>query len=642
MHFRVRAAVAVAALAILTLTACTAQTPTAGDDHTSGLSTHVHAIITDPTTGTTILGTHDGLLPVESDGTVGDPIGGHEFDAMGLAVTGDAFVASGHPGANTPAEWGSPHLGIIRSDDAGQTWSPIAYTSEKDFHALTAGPDGTLYGISTDEPAVLTSTDGGSTWTAAGANISAYALTVDDTGTVYATTPGGFCSAWTAQPPSRRSRMPRRCISCRHRPTTRGWSESTSRARSGSARTPPCRGPKPAVRTVRRRRSLSPHRERSPWPTTAASGSSAATSDPEPAYREAHVSEQDTKISLVGSVALATGVMIGAGIFALVEHVAGLAGDWFPVAFIAGRRRRGRQLVRLRAVLERGPVGRWHRDAAVRRLRAGRGRRVVLAVHVRVNGGRREPPRPHLRHLPAATLRIQDSVVLAPLLGIVAIAAAAVVNLVGNQLVERSALVTAVLKIVGIAVLTAAGLIGAAATGAGFFSHSSDSGAGDLLHRGERAPWVECDGVLRKLARTEHLNRRRNLVCGEVLEVLSHDRAGSCNDGRGDHLLVVLIGKTERALQRFPPFDLRIGELAPHRCNEGRCAACSLRYGDSPFHELGFLVILELFQDRRAPGRSIRALDREGKEEVTLQARPQHAGVEGRREHDPHPVRLRS
>ena len=48
------------------------------------------------------------------------------------------------------------------------------------------------------------------------------------------------------------------------------------------------------------------------------------------------MSEQDTKISLVGSVALGTGVMIGAGIFALVGQVAGLAGDWFPVAFIAG------------------------------------------------------------------------------------------------------------------------------------------------------------------------------------------------------------------------------------------------------------------------------------------------------------------
>ena len=193
MHFRVRAAVAIAAVATLTLTACTAQTTTAttADDHSSALSTHVHAIITDPATGGTILGTHDGLLPVDVDGGIGDPIGGYEFDAMGLAATGDALVASGHPGAGTPAGWGSPHLGIIRSADTGQTWSPTAYTSEKDFHALTAGPDGTLYGLSTDEPAVLTSTDGGSTWTAAGANIAAYALTVDDTGTVYATTPGG-------------------------------------------------------------------------------------------------------------------------------------------------------------------------------------------------------------------------------------------------------------------------------------------------------------------------------------------------------------------------------------------------------------------------------------------------------------------
>jgi photosystem II stability/assembly factor-like uncharacterized protein len=199
MHFRLRAAVAVAAVATLTLTACTATTvggdhssaTTASDDHSSAPSTHVHAIVTDPATGTTILGTHDGLLPVDADGGIGDPIGGYEFDAMGLAVTGDAFVASGHPGANTPAEWGSPHLGIIRSDDAGQTWSPIAYTSEKDFHALTAGPDGTLYGLATDEPAVLTSTDGGTTWTMVGENTSAYALTVNDAGTVYATTPGG-------------------------------------------------------------------------------------------------------------------------------------------------------------------------------------------------------------------------------------------------------------------------------------------------------------------------------------------------------------------------------------------------------------------------------------------------------------------
>lgn len=42
------------------------------------------------------------------------------------------------------------------------------------------------------------------------------------------------------------------------------------------------------------------------------------------------------KLSLTGSVALGTGVMIGAGIFALVGQVAELAGGWVPWAFLAG------------------------------------------------------------------------------------------------------------------------------------------------------------------------------------------------------------------------------------------------------------------------------------------------------------------
>ena len=42
------------------------------------------------------------------------------------------------------------------------------------------------------------------------------------------------------------------------------------------------------------------------------------------------------KISLSGSISLGTGVMIGAGIFALVGQVAEFAGDWFPLAFLLG------------------------------------------------------------------------------------------------------------------------------------------------------------------------------------------------------------------------------------------------------------------------------------------------------------------
>ena len=44
----------------------------------------------------------------------------------------------------------------------------------------------------------------------------------------------------------------------------------------------------------------------------------------------------EASISLTSAVAMGTGVMIGAGIFALTGQIAGLAGPWFPLSFIAG------------------------------------------------------------------------------------------------------------------------------------------------------------------------------------------------------------------------------------------------------------------------------------------------------------------
>lgn len=41
-------------------------------------------------------------------------------------------------------------------------------------------------------------------------------------------------------------------------------------------------------------------------------------------------------ITLIGGVSMGTGVMIGAGIFALTGQIAELAGPWFPLSFIAG------------------------------------------------------------------------------------------------------------------------------------------------------------------------------------------------------------------------------------------------------------------------------------------------------------------
>ncbi len=48
--------------------------------------------------------------------------------------------------------------------------------------------------------------------------------------------------------------------------------------------------------------------------------------------RDAHYNEGS--LTLTGAVAMGTGVMIGAGIFALTGQVAELAGEWFPLAFL--------------------------------------------------------------------------------------------------------------------------------------------------------------------------------------------------------------------------------------------------------------------------------------------------------------------
>ena len=49
--------------------------------------------------------------------------------------------------------------------------------------------------------------------------------------------------------------------------------------------------------------------------------------------RSAHYAKGS--LTLIGAVSMGTGVMIGAGIFALTGQVAELAGEWFPHAFLA-------------------------------------------------------------------------------------------------------------------------------------------------------------------------------------------------------------------------------------------------------------------------------------------------------------------
>lgn len=191
MRMPLRATTSLVALSVLTLTGCAAAVePSTGAEHAKAVA-HVHAIVPAPDGDGFLLGTHEGIFSATADGELGPRIGGNDFDAMGLTALDGDLIASGHPGRNTPAELGEGNLGIIRSQDGGETWEPVAFTGEKDFHALTAGPDGTLYGQDAGDGAVLISTDGGVSWSSTGSTLLAFGLEVDAAGRIIAVTPDG-------------------------------------------------------------------------------------------------------------------------------------------------------------------------------------------------------------------------------------------------------------------------------------------------------------------------------------------------------------------------------------------------------------------------------------------------------------------
>jgi amino acid transporter len=179
------------------------------------------------------------------------------------------------------------------------------------------------------------------------------------------------------------------------------------------------------------------------------------------------MSAQTHKISLVGSISLGTGVMLGAGIFALVGQVAEMAGSWLPWAFLAAAAVTGMSAYAYAVYSRSNPTS----GGIAMLLRAGYGDGVIagsfsLFMYVSMVLAQSLLARTFGTYL-LRPFGLQDSAVLVPVLGVAAIVAAVVVNLMGNRLVEGSATVTAIIKIVGVGVLAIAGLIGAVALGAG-------------------------------------------------------------------------------------------------------------------------------------------------------------------------------
>jgi len=164
------------------------------------------------------------------------------------------------------------------------------------------------------------------------------------------------------------------------------------------------------------------------------------------------------KLSLLGSVSLGTGVMIGAGIFVLMGQIAELVGDLFPIAFIAGAVVVGfssYSYVKFsNAYPSSGGVAKFLTKAYGPGTAAGSFSLLMyvsMVVAESLVAGT----------FGAYTLRLfpQEYTGYASVLGVLLIAIAYIVNISGNKVIEATATLTAIIKIAGIALLAISGLV---------------------------------------------------------------------------------------------------------------------------------------------------------------------------------------
>lgn len=184
---------------------------------------------------------------------------------------------------------------------------------------------------------------------------------------------------------------------------------------------------------------------------------------------------QKNSITLTGGVAMGTGVMIGAGIFALTGQIAELAGPWFPLSFVAGAivtafsaytyikmssayPSAGGIAMILQKAYGPGAV------AAAAALLMAFSMVISESLVARTFGTYALRPF-HLEH----------SGFLVPALGVGLIVFAFIVNLAGNRSVGALSIVMAVLKIGGISIF------GLAALWAGGFALEPKTGAGEAI-----------------------------------------------------------------------------------------------------------------------------------------------------------------
>ncbi len=144
------------------------ETATAPPADTSGNtgSPAINSLTVDPGDGTLMIGSGPALFRVAPGAKQGERLTGKlstpqgEGDVSGNLVvrfTGPGkLLASGHPMGGTLPE----NLGLIRSQDHGETWEPVAQLGDADYHELEV-VGSQIVGVKADSPDIQSSTDGG-------------------------------------------------------------------------------------------------------------------------------------------------------------------------------------------------------------------------------------------------------------------------------------------------------------------------------------------------------------------------------------------------------------------------------------------------------------------------------------------------
>jgi photosystem II stability/assembly factor-like uncharacterized protein len=122
---------------------------------------HIHGLGVNPADRSLFIATHRGLFRAAPGQRNAERVGDRLQDTMGFTVVGpDQFLGSGHPDRREDLP---PLLGLIRSNDAGNEWTPVSLLGEADFHVLrTSGPR--LYGFDATGGRLMVSSNGGRSW----------------------------------------------------------------------------------------------------------------------------------------------------------------------------------------------------------------------------------------------------------------------------------------------------------------------------------------------------------------------------------------------------------------------------------------------------------------------------------------------